>query len=270
MKKIFTLLAILILGTTLVACSNKNDEKTINVGVSFYPMDEILDLIKDDLKNDGYNLKYTNFNGDYFLPNKALTNKEFDANMIQHEYFMDAYNAGNNANLVHSMSIYHATFALYSKDNTAVEDIQDNEKIAIPNDPTNLGRALLLLRDAGLITLKDDSITVPKIADIASNPKNLQFEEIALAGIASVYKNDVNYAVMYPTNATSLDLKGDDQRVFVEDIKLERVQKFSISLVVREDNKDSEKITLLKKYLKQDKVRDFIIENYGWASVPAF
>ena len=106
MKKIFTLLAILILGTTLVACSNKNDEKTINVGVSFYPMDEILDLIKDDLKNDGYNLKYTNFNGDYFLPNKALTNKEFDANMIQHEYFMDAYNAGNNANLVHSMSIY--------------------------------------------------------------------------------------------------------------------------------------------------------------------
>lgn len=267
MRKILVIISTLVLSIVLISCSKKDTSKDINVALAFSPMDGILDLIKDDVKKDGYNLKYEMFSRNYLTPNVELSNKNFDANMIQHEYFMDSFNKGNNGSLVHGMNIYHATFALYSRDNVSPENIPNGTEIAVPSDSTNLGRAILLLRDAQLLTLKDNDIVLPTTQDIETSKVVLQ--PVDLPGIANIYK-ETKYAVMYPTDATTLEIKGDDQRVFVEDNTLERVQKFAISLVVRDDNKDSEKITILKKHLNTQKVRDYILEVYGWASTPAF
>ena len=168
------------------------------------------------------------------------------------------------------MNIYHAIFGLYSVNNTQPADIEQGATVAIPNDADNLGRAFLLLRDAGLITFNSDDIVIPKISDIKTNPKELKFVELALPAMVNSYGKDINYAVNYPTYMKSLNLEGNDQRVFTEDFNLERVQKFAISLIVREDNKDSKKIEVLKKHLNSDKVRNLLKENYGWASTPAF
>lgn len=270
MKKLFMLVMVLVIGGLLIGCTPSEENNEIKVAVSFYPMNAILDLIKDDVKEDGYELSYQEYTGDHISPNNALNNKEFDANMMQHEYFMDSFNRGNNGNLVLGMRMYHATFALYSTDNTTPENIPANSEVAIPNDPDNVGRALLLLRDAGLIELTDDTILIPKESDIKSNPKNLKFVQLGLAAIQGSYGKDIKFAVNYPTYMKSLNIEGNDQRVFVEDTSLDRVQKFAISLVVREDNKDSEKIQVLKKHLNSDKVRNLLINEYGWASKPAF
>ncbi|VEU80744.1 MetQ/NlpA family ABC transporter substrate-binding protein [Haploplasma axanthum] len=269
MKKIFVVLTTLVLGFVLVACTKKDDSKEIKVAVAFYPMGELLELIKDDLKNDGYELKVTTFNNDYVLPNQGLKNKEFDANMIQHQHFMNEFNSKNDASLTKIMSIYHAIFALYSKDLTNPADIPNEATISIPNDSTNLGRALHLLQDAKLLTLKENVGPFAKITDIVSNPKNLKFSEVALNMLSKSYK-ETGLAIMYPTYARDLNLVGDEQRIFNEDITSSRIQEYAISLVARDDNKDSDKIKALKNHLSSKKVRDYLIDNYSWASTPAF
>ena len=268
MKKLLTGIIVIIIGLVLVSCSPKENENEIKVGVAFYPMGEILELIEDDLKNDGYKLVIENFS-DYQVPNNLLKHKELDANMIQHEYFLDAYNESNNSNLEIVMPIYHATYALYSKDLENVNDIEEGSNILLPDDQTNISRALYLLGQAGLLTFKDSTKVDLTEDDILTNPKKLTFnDKVPLTSLAQKY-NEVGLAVMYPTYARSLNLEGNEQRLFVEQ-RDEITEKYAISLAARPDNKDSEKIALLKKYLNSDKVREFLIENYSWASEPAF
>lgn len=267
MKKIIiimTLAMVFVLG----ACAKKDTSKTIRVATAFYPMADLLELIREDLKAEGYTLVVTDFNNDYVAPNMGLMRNEFDANMIQHEHFMENFNASNNGDLKIVMPIYHATFALYSKDYTKVEDIPNGSEITLPNDETNLGRALHLLQEAGLITLREGVGPFAKLSDIESNPKNLVLDnQVPLNQLSNKYKES-RLAVMYPTYARNLELVGNAERLYVE-VLSERTESFAISLVTREGLLESEKIELLKKYLSTEKVRNFLIENYAWASTPA-
>lgn len=268
MKKVLLTIVVLLTGLLLVGCTNTtSDLEDLKVAVSFYPMEDILDLIKDDLKEEGYNLTYEMFNGNHTLPNIALNNKEFDANMIQHAYFMRTFNEGNNGNLVHAANIYYATFALYSRNG---EEVKANSVIGIPNDKDNLGRALLLLQEADLITLDENFTNIPALSNIATNPLNLTFQELGLSTMHSNYTKDINHVINYPTYMRPLNLVGNEQMLFIEDFNLDAVQDFAISLVAREDNINSDKIKALIKHLHTDKVRTFLEENYAWASTPAF
>lgn len=274
MKKILLTITIIVLSISLVACGNanqnnkSNDDKILNVGVSFYPMKDILNLIEDDLKEEGYELKIHEFS-DYQTPNNLLENKELDANMIQHDYFLQEYNKANNSDLVTIQPIYHATFALYSRDYETLEDIPQGSNITLPDDATNLSRSLYLLKQAGLLTFKDDKTIDLTVDDIESNPKDLKFEEqVPLTSLAQKYE-ETGLAIMYPTYAKSLELTGDEERLYVEK-QDEVTEDYAISLVSRDDNKDSEKIKILIKHIKSDKVRQFLINEYDWASLPAF
>lgn len=274
MKKILLTITIIVLSISLVACGNanqnnkSNDDKILDVGVSFYPMKDILNLIEDDLKEEGYELKIHEFS-DYQTPNNLLENKELDANMIQHDYFLQEYNKANNSDLVTIQPIYHATFALYSRDYETLEDIPQGSNITLPDDATNLSRALYLLKQAGLLTFKDDKTIDLTVDDIDSNPKDLKFEEqVPLTSLAQKYE-ETGLAIMYPTYAKSLELTGDEERLYVEK-QDEVTEDYAISLVSRDDNKDSEKIKILIKHIKSDKVRQFLINEYDWASLPAF
>ncbi len=270
MKKILILLSILLLSLSIAGCGTKvaTENNEINVGVSFYPMKDILDLIEDDLKEEGYDLIIHEFT-DYQAPNNLLNNKELDANMIQHDYFLQQFNEANNSELVTVQPIYHATFALYSKDYETVEEIPDGSSITLPDDATNLSRALYLLGQTQLLTFKDNKTTGLTLEDIASNPKNLNFQDrVPLTSLAQRY-TETGLAIMYPTYAKSLELVGDEQRLYVE--KQDDVTEgYAISLVARDDNKDSEEIKALIKHISSDKVRQFLIDEYDWASSPAF
>ncbi len=269
MKKTLLILSILVLSVALIGCSKTvDDNNEIHVGVSFFPMKEILTLIQDDLKEDGFDLKIDEFS-DYQTPNNLLKDNELDANMIQHDYFLQSFNSANNASLVTIQPLYHATFAIYSKDYNTIDEIPSGASITLPDDATNFSRALYLLGQAGLLTFKDNKTTALTVEDIATNLKDLKLEDkVPLTSLAQRY-SETGLAIMYPTYAKSLELVGDDQRLYVE--KQDNITEgYAISLVSRDDNKDSEKIKSLMKHLTSDKVRQFLIDEYSWASSPAF
>lgn len=270
MKRFFTILIGLILIVSLVGCGAQDvkESEEIHVGVSFYPMKDILELIEDDLKDDGYELVIHEFS-DYQAPNELLQNKELDGNMIQHDYFLQEFNQANDSDLVTVQPIYHATFALYSTDYEDIDEIPEGTSITLPDDATNLSRALYLLHQADLLTFKDGKTVDLTLDDIESNPKDLEFnDQVPLTSLAQRYE-ETGIAIMYPTYAKSLELVGDEQRLYVEK-QDEVTEDYAISLVSREDNKDSEKIEALIKHITSDKVREFLIDEYSWASSPAF
>ena len=268
-KLILLLMAILIIGISSgCGAPESQEDKTIRVGVAFYPMKDLLLLIEDDLEADGFELVIEEFS-DYQVPNNSLFSKVLDANMIQHDYFLQMFNNANNANLVTVQPLYHAIFALYSDSLAAVDDVPEGASITLPDDSTNLSRAIYLLNQAGLIEVEEGKTTGLTLDDIVGNPKNLKFDDqVPLTSLAQRY-TETGLAVMYPTYARSLELEGDEQRLYVE--KQDAVTEgFAISLVARADNQDSEKIKSLKKHLTGDEVRAFLEEFYGWASTPAF
>lgn len=266
MKKLLSILVVLLV---LVGCSPKQAENDVlDVGVSFYPMKDLLLLVEDDLKEAGITLNIHEFS-DYQTTNNLLKDGELDANMIQHHYFLQAFNNANDADLEVIMPIYHATFALYSVNYTELDQIPDNATITLADDATNLSRSLYLLDQAGLIEVDKDKSTSLTLDDVVSNPKNLNLtDQVPLTSLSQRYV-ETELAVMYPTYARNLELEGDEQRLYVE-VADDVTEGYAISLVSRSDNKDEEKIKKLMDALNSDKVRDYLIENYDWASTPAF
>lgn len=266
MKKLLSILVVLLV---LVGCSPKQAENDVlDVGVSFYPMKDLLLLVEDDLKEAGITLNIHEFS-DYQTTNNLLKDGELDANMIQHHYFLQAFNNANDADLEVIMPIYHATFALYSVNYTELDQIPDNATITLADDATNLSRSLYLLDQAGLIEVDKEKSTSLTLDDVTSNPKNLNLtDQVPLTSLSQRYV-ETELAVMYPTYARNLELEGDEQRLYVE-VADDVTEGYAISLVSRSDNKDEEKIKKLMDALNSDKVRDYLIENYDWASTPAF
>ena len=261
MKKlisIFTSLLALVL--VLTACSSKSDTKsekkenvTVKVASHTAPMTDMLEMIKDDLQKEGYNLEIVKVS-DNVQANVALNNKEVDANFFQHRPFMEQFNQKNNAHLVAIQPIYNATVSFYSKTLKDIKDLKDGADVAIPSDPTNLARALLLLDHAKVITLKDpNSFTVTE-ADIKDNPKHLKFTKVSLLNLNEAY-NEKDLVFNYPTYISKLGLTPDKNGLAFEK---EGDSTFAVSLVAREDNKDDAKVQAVKKALASEKIKDYI------------
>lgn len=147
--------------------------KTITIGATPDPFGTLLELLKDDFKNKGYELKIIEFS-DYILPNRALQEKELDANLYQHKPFLEEYNTKKGANLIATTPVIIAPIGMYSKKIKNLSELKEGSKIAIPNDATNESRALELLEKAGLIRLSQN--VQKTLFDIKENPKksNLQ------------------------------------------------------------------------------------------------
>lgn len=272
MKKLLSVLLILTLivtGCTNNSSNSNNDKQkkqseVLKVASHTNPMTDILELIKDDLKEKGYNLEVVKVT-DNVQANVALNNKEVDANFFQHEPFMQQFNAGNNGKLVKITPVYNAIVSFYSKNIKDIKDLKDNSIVSIPNDPTNLARALRLLQSSGLIKLDKDDYNV-KVSNISSNPKNLQFKEWGLLNLNEAYQES-DLTFNYPTYIEALGLKPKENGLIFEP---ESDKTFAISLVAREDNKDSEKIKTLKELINSEKVKEFINTKLKGHAVPAF
>ncbi|MBZ4646885.1 MAG: D-methionine transport system substrate-binding protein [Petroclostridium sp.] len=279
MKKINKFLSILIIFSIIVlaGCSatdsnvdstnaNKAEEKTTKlvVGATPVPHAEILNFVKPILKEKGIELEIKEFT-DYTTPNIALNDKQLDANFFQHIPYMDDFAKEKNIKLVAAAKVHVEPMGVYSNKIKSIGELKNDASIAIPNDATNEGRALLLLQKQGLIKLKDEKNLTQTPKDIIENPKNLKFKELEAAQLPRVLQ-DVDIAVINTNYALEAKLNPTKDALFIED----KDSPYANILAVRPDNEKDPKIMELVKILNSDDVKKFINEKYSGAIVPAF
>lgn len=251
MKKIISIAAVALLAASLFA-------ETIKVGATPVPHADILNLVKDDLKTEGIDLKVIEFT-DYVTPNEAVESGEIDANYFQHIPYLESFNKERGYHLFNAGGIHVEPFALYSKSKKikTLSDIKKKARIAIPNDPSNEGRALLLLQEAGLIKIDSKAGIEATVQDITSNPLNLKFVEVEAASLPRVL-SDVDAAVINGNYAIPAGLSAKKNGLFVEGSSSPYVN----IIAVKAGNENKPAIKALVKALKSDKVRKYIDATY--------
>ncbi|MBW7471953.1 MetQ/NlpA family ABC transporter substrate-binding protein [Marinobacter sp. F4218] len=247
-----------------VTVSAAASAEELSVAATPVPHAEILEFVKPTLAEQGVELDVKVFT-DYIQPNIQVDQKRMDANFFQHKPYLDEFNAGRGTNLVTVTGVHVEPFGAYSSKIDSLEALEDGAVVAIPNDPTNGGRALLLLQKAGLITLNDASKITATPRDIAENPKNLDFKELEAATLPRIL-NQVDVALINTNYALEAGLNPTEDALVIEGSDSPYVN----ILVARPDNKDSEAMQKLAAALTSDSVRAFIKENYEGAVVPAF
>lgn len=228
------------------------------------PHADILKFIAPKLKEEGVELEVKEFT-DYVQPNVQLYEKELDANYFQHQPYLDEQNDQNGFDLVPVVGVHVEPFGAYSNKFKSTDEIPDGAKVAIPNDPTNGGRALLLLQKQGLLKLKDEASITATQKDIVENPKNLKIIE-ADAAMLPRQLAEVDLALINTNYALEAKLNPTKDALFIED----KDSPYTNILVARPDNKDSDAIQKLAKALTSDEVRTFINDTYQGALVPVF
>lgn len=261
MKKFIVILSSVLLILSVAGYSKKTETKTLDkgilkVGATPEPHAEILNLVKEDLAAEGIDLQIVEFT-DYVTPNDALEAGDIDANYFQHIPYLDSFNKEKNYHLVNAGGIHVEPIALYSNRVTKLEDLKAGSEIAIPNDPTNEGRALLLLQSAGLITLKASAGITATPLDIEKNDQNLKFREIEAASLPRVL-SDVDAAVINGNYAIPAGLNASKDGLFVEGADSPYVN----IVAVKAGNENAPAIQALVSALKSQKVKDWISEKY--------
>lgn len=254
----------------LTGCSGGNsssEDKTITVAAVPTPHAEILtEVVAPALEEQGYTLEVKEFT-DYIQPNTVTEAEEVDANYFQHKPYLDDFNAEQGTHLVEVVGVHYEPFGLYSTKYTDLSELPDGATVAVPNDPTNEARALLLLQDEGLITLAEGAGIAATPNDIVDNPKNLKFKELEAAVVPTVI-DDVDIAGINANYALEGNLL--DNVIVKESNDSLAAQTYANLLVVKEGNQDSAKIKALAEVLNSDAVRDYINENYQGAVLAVF
>ena len=259
MKKLLAVASAALLVLSLAGCGKKAStikKGVLRVGATPEPHAEILNLVKDDLKAEGIDLTVIEFT-DYVTPNDAVDSGDIDANYFQHLPYMDSFNKEKGYKLVNAGGIHVEPIVLYSHKVSKLDELKDGSEIAIPNDPTNEGRALLLLQSAGLITLKAEAGITATPIDITSNAKNLKFVEIEAASLPRVI-DDVDAAVINGNYAIPAGLSAEKEGLFVEGADSPYVN----IVAVNAGNEDAPEVKALIKALQSDKVKNWIKERY--------
>lgn len=288
MKKLLLSLFSLTLVVVLAACGNNNnttnsaganagagagaestteptaDPVKLVVGASAVPHAEILKAIAPQLEAQGITLEIKEFT-DYIQPNVQLAEKNLDANFFQHQPYLDDQNQKNGSELVAVTAVHVEPFGAYSKKIKSIDELADGAKIAIPNDATNGGRALILLAKNGLISLKDDTNITSTQADITENKKNLKIIELDAAMLGRQL-DEVDLALINTNYALEADLVPTEDALFIEGTD----SPYANILVARPDNKDSDAIQKLAAALTSPEAKAFIEEQYKGSIIPAF
>ncbi|MGM0768131.1 MAG: MetQ/NlpA family ABC transporter substrate-binding protein [Pseudomonadota bacterium] len=258
LKKTFVALA------AAATFSSVASAETLSVAATPVPHAEILEFVKPQLAEQGIELDVKVFT-DYVQPNIQVDQKRMDANFFQHQPYLDEFNDGRGTDLVTVTGVHVEPFGAYSSKIDSLDELKEGGVVAIPNDPTNGGRALLLLQKAGLITLKDESKITATPRDIADNPKDLDFKELEAATLPRIL-GQVDIALINTNYALEAGLNPSEDALAIEGSESPYVN----ILVARPDNKDSEAMQKLSAALKSDAVKEFIMEKYEGAVVPAF
>jgi D-methionine transport system substrate-binding protein len=238
-------------------------DSTISVGATPVPHAELLNLIRDDLAAQGFTLRVVEFT-DYVQPNMAVLSGDLDANFFQHLPYLET-NAEWSSRLASAFGVHVEPFGLYSQRYRNIADLPNGASIAIPNDPSNGGRALLLLQANGLITLRPGAGLRATPRDITGNPKNFRFRELEAAQLPRSLQ-DVDAATINGNYA--LEAGFNPQR---DSLIIEGADSPYVNIVVVQRGKEQDpKILALKNALLSQKVKDFINSRYDGGVAAVF
>lgn len=268
MKKLIAaaLTGALVFGTVGTSVVFADDDKTITVAASETPHAEILEEAKPLLEAEGYDLEVTVFD-DYVQPNEVVESGDFDANYFQHIPYLESFNEEKGTHLVNAGGIHYEPFGIYPGTKSSLDDIEDGDTIAVPNDTTNEARALLLLQDNGIITLKDGVGLEATVNDIAENPHNVEIVELAAEQVARVAE-ETSYIVLNGNYALQAGYSVAKDALAYEKSDSEAAKTYVNVIAVKEGNENSDKIKALVDVLKSDEIKDFINEKYDGAVIP--
>lgn len=216
------------------------------------------------MEKDGVEVEIVEFT-DYIIPNKALDDKDIDANFFQHEPYMNDFREKEDLDIVSLGAVHIEPMGLFSTKHDNINDLKDGSTIAIPNDATNGGRALLLLEQNGLIKLDDKAGLLATENDIVENPKNLEIEALEAAQLPRVL-NDLDGAIINGNYALEADLVPTEDALILE----EKDSPFANIIAIRKGEENEEKFKILMKHIQSDKVKKFIEDNYEGTLIPAF
>lgn len=246
--------------------SDGGGDTLIKVASHLPPMTDVVTTAATVAAEEGYTVELVQVS-DNVQYNRLLADGEVDANFAQHEPYMTTFNEENGTELVKLAAIYDAKVGYYSKAYTSTEEIPEGAKVAIPNDVSNEGRALAILHEHGLLSLPEDAGFEGRVADIVDNPLALEFVQVDLLNLASAYDEDgIALVYNYPTYISKVGLTPADALLLEETVD----QRFAISLVAREDNRDSAKIQALQRAMTSDAVRTFLEDEHSATLIPSF
>ena len=272
MKKLLVaLLALVSLAVVAAGCGGDDkkaasaDKKvTLKVGATAVPHAEILNDIKPALAKEGVDLQIIEFS-DYVKPNLALNDKELDANFFQHEPYLDTFVSERKLALVSAGKVHIEPMGIYSKTIKNLQDIPNGAKIAIPNDPSNGGRALALLQSAKLLKLKDGVGVKATVGDIVGNDKKLKIVEIE-AALLPRSMDDTDLSVINSNFAMEAKLNPVKDSLFTEP----KESPYANIVAVRKGDENRPEIQKLMNALRSPEVKKFIEDKYKGAVVAAF
>ncbi len=241
------------------------DLTPLTVAASATPHAEILEQAKPLLAEQGYDLQVTVFD-DYVQPNLVVESGEFDANYFQHVPYLDTFNEEQGTHLVNAGGIHYEPFGIYPGQKSSLDDIADGDVIAVPNDTTNEARALLLLQDNGLLTLKEGAGLTATVNDIVDNPNNIKFQELEAAQVARV-KDEVAFVVLNGNYALEAGFSVAKDAIAYEAADSEAAKTYVNIIAVAEGNENNDGIKALVSVLKSDEIKSFIEKEYDGAVV---
>lgn len=258
-KVLLSTTALLILGS---ATSFANT--VLKVGATPVPHAEILNAVKDKLAKEGIELKVVDFT-DYVTPNLALADGELDANYFQHKPYLDKFCEEKGLKLSVAGGVHVEPIGVFSEKLKSIEDIPNKATVAIPNDPSNGGRALILLHNAGIITLNDPTNLYATEFDVVKNPKNLKFKTLEAAQLPRVLK-DVDFAVINGNYALEAGLNPSKDSLLLEG----KESPYTNIVAVKVGDEKREEVVKLINALNSPETAEFINKTYNGAVVPAF
>jgi len=239
---------------------------TITVAASPTPHAEILAEAAKILESEGWTLDVIEFE-DYVQPNLVVDSGEIDANYFQHVPYLDNFNEENGTALVSVAGIHYEPFGIYPGQKASLDELSDGDVIAVPNDTTNEARALLLLQDNGVITLKEGAGLTATVKDIVDNPNNIEIKELEAAQVSRV-KDEVAFVVLNGNYALEAGFSVGKDAVAYEKSDSEAAKTYVNVLVVKEGNEENEGIQALADVLKSDAIKEYINNTYDGAVVP--
>lgn len=258
MKKLLSVLSVaLFMGSTSFAAK-------VKIGATPVPHAEILNHIKPILVKEGVEIEIIEFT-DYVTPNLALNDGDIQANFFQHQPYLHKFSDERGLKLAPACSVHVEPLGVFSQKVKSIGELKEGAKFAIPNDPSNGGRALILLHNNGIITLKDPDNLYSTEADIAQNPKKLKFVALEAAQLPRVLR-DVDAAVINGNFALEADLNPAKDSILIEG----KESPYANILVVKEGSQNNEDIAKIVKILQSETTKQFIDKQYKGAVVPAF
>ena len=270
-KLAFFTLSLITITSLFTGCSGSQEATSnstkIKLGVNGTDF-RVWDYIRDELAKENIELEVISF-ADYIQPNLALDQGEIDINSFQTNIYFEQFKEEHQLDLTAIGNTVFAPMGIYSDKLTNVTDIAQEGIVAIPNDPTNGGRALLLLEEAGLIEVDDAAGLIPTLKDVTANPKNLQIQDMAANQIPRSLP-DVDLAIINNGVAADAGFKPLEDAIYIEDPQSENAYNYYNIFAVRTSDQDHPALKRLVEIYQTDEVKSILNEISGGATLPVF